>query len=98
MTEESLFLAALEKHTPAERQAFLEEACGADATLRARVQMLLEADARARGIGTGDAVKVRSNGTSKELRARIARDLVPGLVRIPRDDAVGLHEYVEVSK
>ena len=50
MTEESLFLAALEKHTPAERQAFLEEACGADATLRARVQMLLEADARARGI------------------------------------------------
>jgi predicted molibdopterin-dependent oxidoreductase YjgC len=55
-------------------------------------------DARARGIGTGDAVNVRSNGTSKELRARIARDLVPGLVRIPRDDAVGLHEYVEVSK
>src|ERR1700731_1750474 len=50
MTEESLFLAALEKHTSAERQAFLDEACGADAALRARVQMLLEADARARGI------------------------------------------------
>ena len=50
MTEESLFLAALEKHTPAERQAFLDEACGADAALRARVQMLLEADARVRGI------------------------------------------------
>ena len=50
MTEESLFLAALEKQTPAERQAFLDEACGADATLRARVQILLEADARARGI------------------------------------------------
>src|SRR5712692_8522539 len=50
MNEESLFLAALEKHTPAERQAVLEEACGADAALHARVQMLLEADARARGI------------------------------------------------
>jgi NADH dehydrogenase/NADH:ubiquinone oxidoreductase subunit G len=55
-------------------------------------------DARARGIGTGDAVTVRSNGTSRELRARIARDLAPGLARIPRDDAAGLHEYVEVSK
>ena len=50
MTEESLFLAALGKHTPAERQAFLDEACGADAALRARVQLLLEADARVRGI------------------------------------------------
>jgi WD40 repeat protein/serine/threonine protein kinase len=50
MTEESLFLAALEKPTPAERQAFLEEACGQDVALRARVQLLLEADARSRGI------------------------------------------------
>jgi WD40 repeat protein/serine/threonine protein kinase len=50
MTEESLFLAALEKPTPAERQAFLEQACGQDVALRARVQLLLEADARARGI------------------------------------------------
>ncbi len=50
MTEESLFLAALEKPTPAERQAFLDDACGGDAALRARVQMLLEADARVRGI------------------------------------------------
>ncbi len=50
MNEESLFLAALEKPTPAERLAFLDEACGADAALSARVQMLLEADARVRGI------------------------------------------------
>lgn len=55
-------------------------------------------DARARGIGGGDTVTVRSNGTSRELRARIARDLMPGVARVPRDDAVGLHEYVEVSK
>jgi NADH dehydrogenase/NADH:ubiquinone oxidoreductase subunit G len=55
-------------------------------------------DARARGIGSGDAVRVRSNGTSRELRARIARDLTPGLARIPRDDAAGLHDYVEVTR
>jgi serine/threonine protein kinase len=50
MTDELLFLAALEKSTPEERQAFLEQACGQDVALRARVQLLLEADARSRGI------------------------------------------------
>ncbi len=55
-------------------------------------------DARARGIATGDTVTVSSNGTSRELRARIARDLATGLARIPRDDATGLHEFVEVAK
>jgi NADH dehydrogenase/NADH:ubiquinone oxidoreductase subunit G len=55
-------------------------------------------DARARRIAGGDTVTVSSNGTSRELRARIARDLAPGLARIPRDDATGLHEFVEVVK
>jgi predicted molibdopterin-dependent oxidoreductase YjgC len=55
-------------------------------------------DARARGIAGGDTVTVRSNGTSRELRARIARDLARGLARIPRDDATGLHDFVEVAK
>jgi hypothetical protein len=50
VTEESIFLAALEQSTPAERQAFLAEACGADRMLLARVQRLLEADAGTRGI------------------------------------------------
>ena len=55
-------------------------------------------DARARGIAGGDTVTVKSNGTSRELRARIARDLAPGLARIPRDDATGLHDFIEVVK
>ncbi len=59
---------------------------------------LARADARARKISEGDTVTVSSNGTSLKLRARIARDLPPGAVRIPRDDAAGLHEHVEVSK
>jgi NADH dehydrogenase/NADH:ubiquinone oxidoreductase subunit G len=59
---------------------------------------LARADARVRRISEGDIVTVSSNGTSVKLRARIARDLPPGAVRIPRDDASGLHELVEVAK
>ena len=58
---------------------------------------LSRADARARGISAGDTVAVRSNGTSRELRACVATDLRRGTVRIPRGDAEGLHAYVEVS-
>ena len=59
---------------------------------------LARPDARARGIATGDTVTVSSNGTSRELRARIARDLPPGTARMPRPEAEGLHELIEVSK
>src|SRR5262245_18991966 len=41
LTEATLFAAALEKSTPAERAAFLDEACAGDAALRARVEALL---------------------------------------------------------
>jgi eukaryotic-like serine/threonine-protein kinase len=41
MDEEALFAAALGKTSPAERLAFLAEACGGDAGLRARVEALL---------------------------------------------------------
>ena len=50
MNEESLFAAALEKSTRAERQAFLEEACGGDECLRQRVERLLAADGHAGGV------------------------------------------------
>ena len=54
-------------------------------------------DARAREIGSGDEVIVRSNGTSVTLRARIARDLAAGTVRIAREHAEGLRTHVEVT-
>jgi anaerobic selenocysteine-containing dehydrogenase len=54
-------------------------------------------DARKRKIRNGAAVTVSSNGTSVELRARIARDLMPGAVRIAEDHAAGLHAVVEVK-
>jgi non-specific serine/threonine protein kinase/serine/threonine-protein kinase len=53
MTEETLFAAALEKATPTERQAFLDQACGGDTSLRQRVEQLLAADQHSRGILEG---------------------------------------------
>ena len=41
MTEETIFEGALEKRTPAERSAYLAEACRGDAGLRRRVEALL---------------------------------------------------------
>src|SRR5262245_25018374 len=50
MNEESLFAAALERPSPAERQAFLDEACGGDDGLRRRVELLLAAHEHTCGI------------------------------------------------
>ncbi|HEY7315713.1 MAG TPA: serine/threonine-protein kinase [Gemmataceae bacterium] len=47
MTEETLFAAALERNTPAERAAFLDEACSGDAPLRQRVEALLRSHEQA---------------------------------------------------
>jgi serine/threonine protein kinase len=43
MTEREIFLAALEKDDPTERAAYLDQACGANTTLRRRVEALLRA-------------------------------------------------------
>jgi tetratricopeptide (TPR) repeat protein len=50
MNEESLFAAALAKPSPAERLAFLDEACAGDAALRQRLERLLAADEHTGGI------------------------------------------------
>jgi eukaryotic-like serine/threonine-protein kinase len=50
MNEESLFAAALDKPTAAERQAFLEEACAGDVALRQRLERLLAAHLKTLGI------------------------------------------------
>jgi predicted molibdopterin-dependent oxidoreductase YjgC len=55
-------------------------------------------DADRRGIVTGDPVVVSSNGTSLNLRARVSKELLKGVVRIPVDHAVGLANRVEVRK
>jgi serine/threonine protein kinase len=47
MNEETIFAAALENKTPAEQQAFLDEACGPDKALRQRLESMLRAHAKA---------------------------------------------------
>jgi NADH-quinone oxidoreductase subunit G len=55
-------------------------------------------DASDRQIATGDLVKVEHNGTSLPLRARIAKSLREGVVRIPSEHAGELGGSVEVKK
>jgi NADH-quinone oxidoreductase subunit G len=59
---------------------------------------LSEQDARSRGIRNGEEITVRSNGTSVKLRARLSRELRPGVVRVPEDFAGDLQPSVEISK
>ena len=63
----------------------------------AEIELAAE-DAERRQITTGDAVRVRSNGTSVELRARVSRALAAGTARIADEHAGELHLDVEVVK
>src|SRR5262249_9948000 len=49
MTERTIFLAALDIDNPAERTAYVEGACGSDASLRAQVEDLLKAHGQPNG-------------------------------------------------
>jgi predicted molibdopterin-dependent oxidoreductase YjgC len=59
---------------------------------------LAPADAHERGISGGETVRVSSNGTSQELRARINRRLRPGVARVAEEHAQRLERHVEVTK
>jgi NADH-quinone oxidoreductase subunit G len=59
---------------------------------------LSEEDARKLTIANGEQVTVRSNGTSVTLRARLSRELRPGVVRVAEDYAGDLQPGVEVTK
>ncbi len=59
---------------------------------------LAYADAESRGIASGDPVTVATNGTSRELRARVNRRLRQGVVRMAVEHADGLGAAVEVTK
>jgi WD40 repeat protein len=84
MNEESLFAAALEKATAAERRAFLEEACAGDAHLRQRVEQLLAADEQARGILDGGQNAATLIGAYRPEPALAAEQLFAGRFRLRR--------------
>jgi NADH-quinone oxidoreductase subunit G len=54
-------------------------------------------DAMKLGVDPGTTVRVSSNGTSIELRARVNRKLVTGVARVPADHAQDLGTHVEVA-
>jgi predicted molibdopterin-dependent oxidoreductase YjgC len=58
---------------------------------------LTPVDAERLGIRNNQEVNVRSNGTSKTLRARLAEDLTPGAARIAQEHAEGLELRVEIA-
>jgi NADH-quinone oxidoreductase subunit G len=57
---------------------------------------LSEQEAHRRGIRPGAEITIRSNGTSVTLRARLSRELRPGVVRVPEEFAGELQPEVEV--
>jgi len=57
---------------------------------------LSRADAERLGVANGQTVSVGTNGTTRELRARVNRRLIEGVARIADEHATGLGERVEV--
>jgi NADH-quinone oxidoreductase subunit G len=55
-------------------------------------------DAQSRGIAPGETVRVLSNGTSRELRARLNRKLRVGVARIADEHAGGFEDRVQVEQ
>src|SRR5690348_4712647 len=83
MTEETIFGAALEKNTPAERKTFLDEACSGDPALRERVEALLESHAGAGSFLQTPAVQ----RAAEELAGRAATQAVPAEPPAEDEDA-----------
>jgi anaerobic selenocysteine-containing dehydrogenase len=55
------------------------------------------ADADERGIASGDAVAISSNGTSVELTARVNRRLRAGVARIAEEHSRDLDDRVSIN-
>ncbi len=66
MTEETLFAAALEKGTPNERAAFLDEACSGDAAIRQRVEALLRSHEHAGFLKTPAVQRLKQEQSSPQ--------------------------------
>ena len=88
----------LQRYRPLFSGAAVERVPELDFQRPGRDVELSAADAERRGISDGDAVSVRSNGTSVELRARINRKLIEGVARVADEHAGDLHPDVEVAR
>ena len=93
MTEESIFTAALDRQTPAERAAFLDEVCGSDTALRQRVEVLIVAHEQAANFLEKPAVEQMAASSSPAKGATEAvhaiRKAVDGITPTPPDALLG---------
>ena len=104
MNEQSIFASALAKKTADDRKAFLDEACGQDAALRAQVEELLAADAGAGSFlehpPAGVDVTVDATLGSKDtVDAGVPSGALPFLEPCDKPDRIGklgLYEIIEV--
>ena len=92
---ESIFFAALEKKTPSELAAYLDQACGHDAGLRRGVERLLRAHPKAAdflGEAIVDRPESKTDETASGALAGPETEATPDAGAVPRDlDVTGLH-------
>jgi formylglycine-generating enzyme required for sulfatase activity len=70
MSERTIFLAALEKDDPAQRKAYLDEACAGDPALRERVELLLQSHEQAGSfLGRPALEQVAADAAARAARA-----------------------------
>ncbi|WP_165251214.1 serine/threonine-protein kinase [Paludisphaera soli] len=92
MTERSLFLAALEIPDPTARAAYLDETCGADPKLRARIEELLSAHAETGSFMARPAAEQSPEGTIPGLPPGASAG--PSLVGLQLDGRYVLGEEI----
>src|SRR5215213_9977661 len=76
-TEETILLEALAKGSAAEQAAYLDEACAGDARLRADVEALLSAHARAAGILETSAVDLNAASQAAQSPHQVGSTIGP---------------------
>src|SRR4051812_43407118 len=78
MNERDFFIEALQRPDPAERAAYIEQACTDDAALRRRVEVLLEAHIEASGFLKGPAHPDPATAKPDSSPTMIATGFAPG--------------------
>lgn len=90
MSEETIFTTALDKRTPAERSAFLDEACGGDAALRQRVEALIAAHEQADNFLELPVLEQIAAGEAPAREPTDAiRGAADGIAEMPADPLLG---------
>ncbi len=97
MTEEQVFLAALDLPTPAERAAFLDTACGTDVGLRRQVEGLLAAHFKP-GVFLDEPATLRAGRREEPVPDEKAPDDLHFLQASTRPDSLGRIGHYEVLR